>query len=87
MISGSLRNPYLVVALSLAIILLGGFAYSKIPADLLPQFETSAVQFDFFYPGMPPKVMEKDIMSRPVDMHRASASQDGAGRSVCQGFF
>ena len=64
MIRSALRNPYLVVVLALAITVLGGYSYTKIPTDLLPQFETSAVQIVTFYPGMPPEVMEKDIMSR-----------------------
>ncbi|HCK42441.1 MAG TPA: AcrB/AcrD/AcrF family protein, partial [Planctomycetaceae bacterium] len=59
-----LKNPYLIVVLALAILVLGVFTYSKIPKDLLPIFETSAVQIVTFYPGMPPEVMEKDIMSR-----------------------
>ncbi|MEK6247777.1 MAG: efflux RND transporter permease subunit, partial [Planctomycetales bacterium] len=64
MIQKSLSNPYLVVVASLAITVMGLFTYTKIPADLLPQFDTSAVQIVCFYPGMPPEVMEKDIMSR-----------------------
>ncbi len=59
-----LKNPYLVVVLALAILVLGLSTYPKIPKDLLPIFETSAVQIVTFYPGMPPEVMEKDIMSR-----------------------
>ena len=59
-----LKNPYLVVVLSLAILVLGFYTYPKIPKDLLPIFETSAVQIVTFYPGMPPEIMEKDIMSR-----------------------
>ena len=49
---------------ALMTVVLGGYAYTKIPADLLPQFDTPAVQIVCFYPGMPPEVMEKDIMSR-----------------------
>ena len=64
MVQAALRNPYLVVVLALAIAVLGGYSYTKIPADLLPQFNTPAVQIICFYPGMPPEVMEKDIMSR-----------------------
>ena len=64
MIRTALRNPYLVVVIALMVVVLGAFAYTKIPADLLPMFETSAVQIVCFYPGMPPEVMEKDIMSR-----------------------
>ncbi|MCH7527270.1 MAG: efflux RND transporter permease subunit [Planctomycetes bacterium] len=59
-----LKNPYLVVVLVLAVIVVGGVSLTKIPADLLPQFKTPAVQIVTFYPGMPPEVMERDIMSR-----------------------
>ena len=64
MIRTALSNPYLIVVSCLAITVMGLFTYTKIPADLLPQFDTSAVQIVCFYPGMPPEVMEKDIMSR-----------------------
>ncbi len=60
----TLRNPYLVVVLVLATIVVGVRAMVDIPADLLPQFNTPAVQIVCFYPGMPPEVMERDIMSR-----------------------
>ena len=59
-----LKNPYLVGVLATAILVLGLYTYPKIPKDLLPIFETSAVQIVTFYPGMPPEIMEKDIMSR-----------------------
>ncbi len=64
MIRTALKNPYLVIVVALALVVLGGYTYFKLPADLLPQFDTSAVQIVTFYPGMPPEVMEKDIMSR-----------------------
>ena len=64
MINVALKNPYLVIVGALATVVLGVFTYLRIPADLLPEFETSAVQIVTFYPGMPPEVMEKDIMSR-----------------------
>ena len=64
MIRVALKNPHLVAVVALATVVLGGYSYTKIPADLLPMFETSAVQIVTFYPGMPPEVMEKDIMSR-----------------------
>ena len=59
-----LARPHLIVVAALMTVVLGGYAYTKIPADLLPQFDTPAVQIVCFYPGMPPEVMEKDIMSR-----------------------
>ncbi len=64
MIRGALKNPYLVVVLVLMVFVIGMVSYARIPADLLPTFKTSAVQIVCFYPGMPPEVMEQDIMSR-----------------------
>ena len=59
-----IKNFYLVVVLVLGIGVLGLVSFDRIPADLLPQFKTPAVQIVTFYPGMPPVVMERDIMSR-----------------------
>jgi len=64
MILTALKSPYLVVVLALGALVVGTVSYRKIPADLLPIFDTPAVQIVTFYPGMPPEVMERDIMSR-----------------------
>ncbi len=64
MIRLAIRNPYVVIVAALATIVLGITSFWKIPADLLPIFKTPAVQIITFYPGMPPEVMERDIMSR-----------------------
>jgi multidrug efflux pump subunit AcrB len=64
MIRIAVQRPLLTVVMALMVVVLGGYTYSRIPADLLPQFNTPAVQIVTFYPGMPPEVMEKDIMSR-----------------------
>jgi len=60
----ALRNPYLVIVVALLVVVLGVVALGFIPADLLPVFDTPAVQIVTFYPGMPAEVMERDIMSR-----------------------
>jgi len=64
MINLALKNPYVIIVAALATTVLGITAFQKIPADLLPIFKTPAVQIVTFYPGMPPEVMERDIMSR-----------------------
>jgi len=64
MIRAALKNPHLIVVVALAVLVVGITSYQKIPADLLPIFRTPAVQIVTFYPGMPPEVMERDIMSR-----------------------
>ena len=64
MIRTALKNPYLVLVLVLMVAVIGAISMARIPADLLPTYKTSAVQIVTFYPGMPPEVMEGDIMSR-----------------------
>jgi len=73
----SLRNPYAVVVLALAILVLGLTALSRIPVDLLPIFKTPAVQVVTFYPGMPAEIMEKDITSR---LERWTGQSNGIAR-------
>ncbi len=64
MIRFALKNPYVVGVVALATVVLGITSFRRLPADLLPIFKTPAVQIVTFYPGMPPEVMERDIMSR-----------------------
>ena len=59
-----LKNPYLVIVVVLAVVVVGVTSLMRLPTDLLPEFKTPAVQILTFYPGMPPEVMERDIMSR-----------------------
>ncbi len=59
-----LKNPYILIVAVLAVIVIGFVSLTRIPVDLLPMFKTPAVQIVTFYPGMPPEVMERDIMSR-----------------------
>jgi hypothetical protein len=60
----ALRNPHAVAVLALAILILGLTALGRLPVDILPQFETPAVQVLTLYPGMPAEVVEKDITTR-----------------------
>jgi multidrug efflux pump subunit AcrB len=64
MVRTALKNPYLAIVVVLMVFVVGLTSAARIPADLLPTFKTSAVQIVCFYPGMPPEVMEQDIMSR-----------------------
>jgi multidrug efflux pump subunit AcrB len=64
MIRAALKNPYLVLVLVLMVFVVGAVSMARIPADLLPTYNTPAVQVLCFYPGMPPEVMEQDIMMR-----------------------
>ena len=64
LVKTALKNPYLVIVMALAILVLGVSSFIRLPADLLPIFKTPAVQIITYYPGMPAVVMERDIMSR-----------------------
>jgi len=77
MVAGSLRNPYAVVVGALTTVLLGVVALTRIPTDILPLFETPAVQILTLYPGMPAEVMEKDITSR---LERWTGQANGVAR-------
>src|SRR3989449_2174752 len=64
MVRFALRNPYAVVVMVLAIIIIGFTAIGRIPIDILPIFKTPAVQILTLYPGMPTETMERDITNR-----------------------
>ncbi len=64
MVGLALRNPYLVIVVALAVLLVGATALTRIPADILPIFKTPAVQILTFYPGMPAEIVERDITNR-----------------------
>jgi multidrug efflux pump subunit AcrB len=77
MVKAALKNPYAVIVLALAILVIGLTAISKLPTDILPTFKTPAVQIVTFYPGMPAEVMEKDIMTR---LERWTGQSNGIAR-------
>ncbi len=64
MIRAALRNPYLVIVLILAILMVGLTVAARMPTDILPIFKTPAVQILTLYPGMPTETMERDITNR-----------------------
>ncbi|MFQ5664864.1 MAG: efflux RND transporter permease subunit [Candidatus Binatia bacterium] len=64
LVQAALRAPYTVIVAVLAAVVVGITSLGRMPVDILPQFETPAVQVVTFYPGMPAEVMEKDITSR-----------------------
>ncbi len=77
MVRGALKNPYLVLAAVLAILLLGGAVVSRMPVDMLPSFKAPAVLILTLYPGMPAEVMEKDITTR---LERWTGQANGIAR-------
>lgn len=63
-LEAGLKNPYVIVVAALAVVVVGILSVTRLPADLLPQFKTPAVQIVTFYPGMAPELVEGDITSR-----------------------
>ncbi|HEY5311156.1 MAG TPA: efflux RND transporter permease subunit [Pirellulales bacterium] len=77
LIRASLRNPYAVAVMALAILLIGSLTLLRIPIDILPVFNSPAVQTLTFYRGLPAQDMEKSITSR---MERGTAQASGTAR-------
>src|SRR5437667_200841 len=70
MVRAALRNPYAVIVMALAILVIGVTAITRIPTDILPTFKTPAVQVLTLYPGMPADVMERDLTARLAAGHQ-----------------
>ena len=60
----SLRNPIAVTVSMLTLLILGTLSFRLIPIDILPVFNSPAVQVLTFYGGMPAISVEKDITNR-----------------------
>ncbi|MBV8811207.1 MAG: efflux RND transporter permease subunit [Acidobacteriaceae bacterium] len=57
----SIRNPYFIVALCLALCLIGVASIVRMPVDLFPTINIPTVVVATFYSGMPPADIETDI--------------------------
>ncbi len=57
----SIRNPYFIVALCLALSLVGAATIARMPVDLFPAINIPTVVVATFYSGMPPADIEDDI--------------------------
>src|SRR5881396_3045875 len=77
MVKAALNNPYAVIVMALAILVVGITAIMRLPTDLLPTFKTPAVQVLTLYPGMPAEIMEKDITTR---LERWTGQANGIAR-------
>ena len=77
LILASLKNPYAVTVGALTIIVIGILSALALPIDILPVFNSPAVQVLTFYGGMPADSVEKDITSR---MERWTGQANGMQR-------
>jgi hydrophobic/amphiphilic exporter-1 (mainly G- bacteria), HAE1 family len=64
MINFSLRNPFAVLAATIALCLLGLAVIPGITIDILPDFKKPVVVSYFSYPGLPTPDMEKSVTAR-----------------------
>ncbi len=57
----SIRNPYFIVVICLALLVIGVNSISRMPVDLFPVINLPEVVVATFYSGMPPQDIETDI--------------------------
>src|SRR5271156_828090 len=57
----SIRNPYFIVVICLALLLLGVLGVANMPVDLFPPINIPQVVVATFFSGMPPQDIETDI--------------------------
>jgi len=57
----SIRNPYFIVVICLALVVIGVTSLARMPVDLFPQINLPEVVVATFYSGMPPQDIETDI--------------------------
>jgi multidrug efflux pump subunit AcrB len=69
----SIRNPYFIVVVCLALAVIGINALSRMPVDLFPPINLPVVVVATFYSGMPPKDIEVDI-TNPLERFFTQAS-------------
>jgi multidrug efflux pump subunit AcrB len=73
----SLNNWHAVIVLVLTVLVIGGLAVTAVPVDILPKFNSPAVQVLTFYGGMPAANVENDISNR---MERWTGQATGTAR-------
>ena len=69
----SIRNPYFIVVLCLALVVIGITSIIRMPVDLFPPIDIPVVVVATFYNGMPPVDIETDI-TNPLERWFTQAS-------------
>lgn len=57
----SIRNPYFIIVVCLALLVIGVASLARMPVDLFPAINMPEVVVATFYSGMPPQDIETDI--------------------------
>ncbi len=73
----ALRNPILILMLSLMVVALGALAVTRLSVDLFPNIDIPVIRVVTFYAGAGPEDIEKSI-TQPLE--RAVASSPGVDR-------
>ena len=60
----SIRNPYFIIVCALIVCLVGVTILLRMPVDMFPKLDLTAVVTATLYPGMPPEQVEKNITER-----------------------
>src|SRR6202050_4353654 len=89
----SIRNPYFIVVICLALAVIGINALTRMPVDLFPPINLPVVVVAPFYSGMPPQDIEVDI-TNPLERFFTQASgmdhmesRSMLGVSIIKAFF
>src|SRR6201987_4994876 len=69
----SIRNPYFIVVVCLALSIIGVVSLARMPVDLFPAINLPEVVVATFYSGMPPEDIETDI-TNPLERFFTQAS-------------
>src|SRR6201995_2770701 len=69
----SIRNPYFIVVICLALLVIGVTSLARMPVDLFPSINMPEVIVATFYSGMPPEDIETDI-TNPLERFFTLAS-------------
>src|ERR1017187_2375397 len=69
----SIRNPYFVMVICLALVVIGVTSLARMPGDLFPAINIPEVVVATFYSGMPPEDIEVDI-TNPLERFFTLAS-------------
>ncbi len=73
----ALRNPILILMLSLMAVVLGTVSLRRLPVDLLPNINLPMIRIAAFYPGAGPEDIERSV-TQPIE--RAVSSAPGMDR-------
>src|SRR5262245_48986667 len=59
----SIANPVFATTMTIALLVMGAMAYTRLPVDRNPNVESPYVQVNTRYPGASPQTMESEITS------------------------